>query len=208
MEAVLKLVIVYLLLLSPFDNLKLYAVLMLGITLTVTLIYRIWCKRKYSECAFTFYWDKTLLHSLFSYSGWNMIGAVAVVTKNHGVNILLNIFFGPIVNTARAVAFQIYGAITQFVNNLYISSRPQITKYYAQNETTSMWNLVFRSTKLAYFLFMTLSIPFFTEVEYILILWLGYIPEYTPLIMRLILIEFMLDSMTKQLVVVLQAANK
>jgi O-antigen/teichoic acid export membrane protein len=137
-----------------------------------------------------------------------MIGIVASIAKNQGINILLNIFYGPIVNAARSVSFQIYGVLTQFINNLYTSTRPQITKYYAQNETESMWKLVFESTKFSYYLFMILSMPFFFEVEYIIKLWLGYIPKYVPLITRLLLIGFMLEAMSNQLVGVLQAANK
>lgn len=207
-EALLKLLIVFLLTLFSFDKLKLYAILVFIVTLTVTFLYRIYCKRKYEECSFSFCWDKELMISLLSYSGWNTISLLANVAKNQGVNILLNIFFGPIVNTARAVAYQIYGALTQFVFNLFASSRPQIIKYYAQQEPEYMWKLVFESTKLAYYLFMILSIPFFFEIEYILTLWLGYIPEYTPLIARLMLVGFMVEILSVQLVGVLLAANK
>jgi O-antigen/teichoic acid export membrane protein len=207
-DVVLKLLIVYLLVLFSFDKLKLYAVLTFVVTTIVTFIYRTYCKRKFEECTYSFYWDKKMMSALFSYSGWNMIGAATNIFRTQGINIMLNVFYGPVVNAARAVSFQIYGALTQFITNLYSSTRPQITKYYAQNETELMWRLVFDSTKISYYLFMILSIPFFLEVEYIFTLWLGNIPEYAPLISRLILIGFMLEATSNQLVAVLQAANK
>jgi O-antigen/teichoic acid export membrane protein len=207
-DVVLKLLIVYLLVLFSFDKLKLYAVLIFAVTTIVTFIYRTYCKRKFEECTYSFYWDKKLMLSLFSYSGWNMIGASANIFRTQGINILLNVFYGPVVNAARAVSFQIYGALTQFITNLYSSTRPQITKYYAQNETELMWRLVFDSTKVSYYLFMILSIPFFLEVEYIFTLWLGNVPKYAPLITRLVLAEFMLAAMSNQLIGLLQAANR
>jgi O-antigen/teichoic acid export membrane protein len=207
-DAVLKLLIVYLLVLFAFDKLKLYAVLTFIVTTIITFIYRTYCKRKFEECAYSFYWDKKMMSALFSYSGWNMIGASANIFRKQGINILLNVFYGPVINVACAVSFQIYAALTQFTTNLYSSTRPQITKYYAQNETESMWRLVFDSTKISYYLFMILSIPFFLEVEYIFTLWLGNVPEYATLITRLVLAEFMLEAMSNMLVVALQAANK
>jgi O-antigen/teichoic acid export membrane protein len=207
-ESVLKLVIVFFIGYFLFDKLKLYSALIFFITSLITLIYYAYCKQRYKECSFRYYWDKKLIISIFSYSGWNMIGAIANIAKNQGINILLNIFYGPVVNAARAVSFQIYGALTQFVTNLYSATRPQITKYYAQDQMLYMWKLVFQSTKFSYYLFMILSIPIFFEIEYLLILWLDNIPSFTPLITRLVLIGFMIEAMSNQLVAVLQAANK
>lgn len=207
-DVVLKLLVVYLLVLFSFDKLKLYAILTFCVTTIVTLIYRMYCTRKFEECSFKFCWNRELVLSIFSYSSWNIIGSIANIAKSQGINILLNVFYGPIVNAARGVSYQIYSALRQMVVSIYSSTRPQITKYYAQDEINSMWKLVFDSTRFSYYLFMIISIPFFFEVEYILKLWLKTIPEYTPLITRLILVGFMLEILSNQLVGALQAANK
>jgi O-antigen/teichoic acid export membrane protein len=210
-EVILKLIVAYMLGQFLFDKLKLYAVLTFFTTLIITFIYYTYCKKRYKECSFNFYLDysdRKLIGSLILYSGWNIIGSIAMILKNQGINILLNIFYGPVVNTARAISSQIYGVLVQFVTNLYSSSKPQITKYYAQSDMESMWKLVFSSTKFSYFLFMIMSIPFFFEIEFILKLWLNNIPQYTPWITRLILIGFMLEALSNQLITTLQAANK
>jgi O-antigen/teichoic acid export membrane protein len=207
-DAIIKLIIVYLLGLFFVDKLKLYAVLSFIETGIISLIYIAYCRYKYRECRFHFCYDKNLLLSIFSYSNWNIIGSIANIIKNQGINILLNIFFGPLVNAARTISFQIYSALSLFITNIYTSTRPQITKYYAQKDITSTWKLVFDSTRVTYYLFMILSIPFFFEIDYILYLWLGSIPKYVPMITRLILIGFLIECSSSQLVCVLQAANK
>ena len=207
-DVVLKLLIVYFLVLFSFDTLKLYAVLTFAVTTVVTFIYRTYCKRKFEECKFSFYWDRQLLCSLFSYSGWNIIGVIAGIVKGQGINLLLNIFFGPLLNAAYAVANQVHSVLAQFVTNIYSATRPQITKYYAENDMKPMWNLVFDSTKFSYYLFLLILVPFLFEIEYILTLWLGQVPEHTPTIVRLVLCGFMIETVSGQLVAVLQAANK
>jgi O-antigen/teichoic acid export membrane protein len=118
-EAFLKLLIVYILVLFSYDKLKLYAILMFGVTTFITLIYRTYCKRQFQECSYNFYWEKPLFKELIGYSGWNLFGAIAGILNNQGINILLNIFFGPIVNAARAIAYQVNTAVNQFVTNFF-----------------------------------------------------------------------------------------
>jgi len=207
-DVVLKLLIVYLLVVFSYDKLKLYAVLTFVVTSIITLIYRTYCKWKFEECRFAIYWNKPLFKEIISYSGWNIIGAIASVLRHQGINILLNIFFNPIVNAAYAVARQIQAALLTITNNLYVATRPQITKYYAQEELELMWKLVFVSIKISYYLFIVLSIPLFFEVEYVLFLWLGKIPQYAPVIIRFILVVLSMEILSNQLIAVLQAANK
>ena len=106
-EAILKLTIVYLLIFMPYDKLKLYAVLMFVNTCIISLMYAVYCKKKYNESQIQLYWDNNLFKTLFSFSAWNLFGGIAAVLNNQGVNILLNIFFGPVVNAARGIAFKL-----------------------------------------------------------------------------------------------------
>ncbi len=207
-EVLLKLAIVYILVLFAVDKLKLYAVLMFLTACIVTFIYRTLCKRKYDECSFKFYWDRDLFNTLMSYSGWNLFGTTASVLNNHGINILLNIYFGPVVNAARAIAYQISGAVNQFVFNFTTAVNPQITKYYASGEKTQMLNLVFQSSKMAYFLLFILSMPILLETNYILTLWLKETPEYVILFTRLVIIIALIDALSYPLMTAAQATGK
>jgi O-antigen/teichoic acid export membrane protein len=207
-EVLLKLVIVYILVLFSFDKLKLYACLIFATTCIITFIYRTICKRKYQECNFQFYWNRELFNTLMSYSGWNLFGATAGILNNQGLNILLNMFFGPIVNAARAIAYQIIGAVNQFVFNFTTAVRPQITKCYAAGEQQQMMSLVFQSSKLSYFLLFILSMPVLLETNYILTIWLKEIPEYILLFARLVIISALIDSLSYPLMAAASATGK
>jgi O-antigen/teichoic acid export membrane protein len=207
-EVILKLVIVYFLVYFSFDKLKLYASLMFIVTCIITYIYRTICKRKYVECNFQFYWDKSLFNTLIRYSGWNLFGAVAGVFNNQGINILLNLFFGPIVNTARAIAYQVNASVNQFVLNFYTAVSPQITKYYATDEKEKMIKLVFQSSKLSYFLIFLISMPILLETKFIYAIWLKEIPQYVIIFTRLVIICTMIDSLSYPLMTAAQATGK
>jgi O-antigen/teichoic acid export membrane protein len=207
-EVILKLVIVYILIYLSHDKLKLYACLMFLVTCIITFIYRTVCKRKYDECRFRFYWDKGLFYSLMSYSCWNLFGAVAGILNNQGINILLNLFFGPIVNAARAIAFRVNDAVNQFVMNFLTAVRPQITKYYAAEEKEKMMKLVFQSSKFSYFLLFLLSMPVLLETNFIFKIWLEEAPQYVVLFTRLVIITAIIDSLSYPLMTAAQATGK
>ncbi len=207
-EVFLKLLIVYLLVLFPLDKLKLYAVLLFLSTALVSFIYYIYCVRKFEETRYKYYWDRNLFNTLISYSGWNLFGALSNVFNNQGINIVLNIFFGPILNTARGIAASINTAINQFVTNFHVAVKPQITKYYASHEREKMVNLVFFSSKISFFLLLLLSLPILFEANFILTLWLKNIPEYVILFARLIIINALIDSLTYAMQTAVQATGR
>ncbi len=207
-EVSLKLLIVYLLILFSFDKLKLYAVLMFAVTTIITFIYRTYSKRKFQECRYSFYWHNPLFLEIVGFSGWNLWGALASIIKNQGINILLNVFFNPIVNAARGIAYQVNGAIYQFVNNFTTAVNPQITKYYAAGEKKQMFNLVFRSSKFSYFLLFIISMPLLLETNFILSIWLKQVPEFTILFTRLVIINGLVDSISSSLITSALATGK
>jgi O-antigen/teichoic acid export membrane protein len=141
------------------------------------------------------------------YSGWNLFGAIAGVFNNQGINILLNLFFGPIVNAARAVSYQVSGIVSQFVLNFLSATRPQITKYYASNENDKMLKLVFQTSKFSFLLLFILSMPLFLEAEYIFKLWLNIVPDYVVVFFRLILLSLLIDSLSYPLMTAAQATG-
>lgn len=207
-EVTLKLIIVYLLVLFSFDKLKLYGCLIFATTAIVSFIYYTICRKKYEECRYQFYWDKGLFSTLMSYSGWNLFGATAGILNNQGINILLNVFFGPVVNAARGIAYQISSSVNQFAVNFFTAVNPQITKYYAANEKEQMMKLVYQSSKYAYYLLFMLTMPVLLETNFILTLWLKIVPEYVVLFTRLVIFSVLIDSLSNSLVTSALATGK
>lgn len=163
LEVVLKLAVVYLLLVIPVDRLTTYGLLILLSQIVIAVIYMLYCTRHFAEARYRVYWDGSLFRELVSYSGWNLFGSAAGVVKGQGLNILLNMFFTPAVNAARGIAYQVNAAITQFFTNFYTAVRPQITKYYAQGDMEEMTKLIFRSSKMSFYLIMLISMPVIIE---------------------------------------------
>ncbi len=207
-EVILKLVIVYLLVVFSLDKLILYSILTFTVTTIVTFIYRTYSIRNFKECKFSFYWDKNLYKEIMSYSGWNLFGALAGVLNGQGINIVLNIFFGPVVNAARGVAFQVGNAISRFVQNFMTAANPQITKYYATGEYRQMHKLVFQSSKFSYLLLLIISLPFLLETNYVLTIWLKVVPEYVIVFTRLIIITTLIESLSYSLTASAQATGR
>lgn len=207
-DSVLKLIIVYLLYLSPCDKLASYGFLHLVVVASIAVIYYLYCRSKFKECRYCFLFDKQLFKELLSYSGWNMFGSAASLVKGQGINVLLSMFFLPVVNAARGIAYQVNAVVTLFFTNFYTAVRPQITKYYAQGDMNNMLLLVFRSTKMACFLIAFVSLPIIIEAPFVLYLWLGTLPEYVVPFVRIIIIITMIDSMSNPLMTVAHATGK
>ena len=207
-EVTLKLAIVYILVVFSFDKLKLYAVLMFAVTAIVTSIYQIYCRKKFDECRFSFYWNKSLFKEIVSYSGWNLFGALAGIFSNQGISIVLNMFFGPVVNAAQAIATQVNNTINQFIINFSTAVNPQITKYYAAGEKEEMIKLVFQSSKFSYFLMFILSMPVLLETNFILSMWLKEVPDYVVIFTQLVIITALIDSLSQPLITSLLATGK
>lgn len=160
LEIILKLLIVYLLLVLPFDKLKVYAILVLLVGLLIRYIYTRYCYKHFEESNYIHRLDKSLLMEMLSFASWSFWGNLAAVLYTQGLNMMLNIFFGPIVNAARGIATQVQGVIQQFVGNFQMALNPQITKTYAAGELQQMHSLMFRSAR---FSFMLLFFSFFTN---------------------------------------------
>ena len=207
LEVVLKLAIVYLLLVIPADRLACYGLLVFLSQSIVTCTYILYCIKHFKESRYKFYWERTLFTELISYSGWNLFGSISSLVKGQGLNILLSMFFTPAVNAARGIAYQINAAITQFFTNFYTAVRPQITKYYAQGDMTEMTKLVFRSSKMSFYLILLVSMPIIIETPYIVNLWLGQLPEYVVPFTRLIIAISAIDSMATPLMTAAHATG-
>lgn len=194
-EVVCKLIIVYLLVISPFDKLIYYAILQCLIQIGIIFFYRAYCAKKYKECTILIYKDKKLYREMFGYAGADLIGAISCLAQGQGLNLLLNVFFGPVVNAARAIAYQVQGAVTQFSNNFMTAVRPQIIKSYAEGQIEEMMKLVNNSSCFSFYLMWIISLPIMLETDYILSLWLGEYPEHTVVFLNLILVLCLIQTL-------------
>lgn len=160
------------------DKLFYYALMLMINSVCSILIYRIYAIRHYPECRMRWIKDKSIYKKISSYSFWDMLGCLSQVCQGEGINILLNIFFSPIVNTARAIAYQVLSGVTVFVGSFTTASRPRVIKYCAEGNYDDMYRLTFITSKISYFLVLILALPVIFEIKYILNLWLGNVVPY------------------------------
>ena len=199
-EVILKLVVAYLLIVAPLDKLWLYALSMVAVSLIVRSVYAVYSKRHFEECRFVWGFDKRLLSRMFAFSGWAFLGNGSFVLKEHGVNLLLNMFCGPTVNAARGITSQLTGAVTLFVGNFMQAVNPQITKYYSSGNLQEMRHLIFKSSRFSFYLMLIFAIPLMKSIDYALGLWLVSVPEHTALFIQLLMIFCLMDSLAQPLI--------
>lgn len=193
-DVVMKLVIVYLLLVVHTDKLQMYALFYFIVSLCTSLFYLLYCLRNYSECSFHLRIDMKLYKDMFNYIGWNAIGALAFTLNGQGITILLNLFFGTIINAARGVAGSLSNIVSQFVFNFQTAMRPQIVKSYASGDVKEMERLVIYCAKYSSYLCMLFGIPLFIESDTVLHLWLGKVPPHASVFCKISIIQIMLQG--------------
>lgn len=199
LEAVLKLGAVLLLFVVGFDRLIVYAVLLVIVATVIRLIYGVYCDRHFDECKYHFSLNKPLIKEMTSLAGWNMLGSSGAILNSHGINLLMNLFFGVTVNAARGLAVQVNSAVTQFVNSFTTAVNPQITKSYAKEEKDYMFKLVAMSSKYSFYLMLMLVAPIIVEAPFLLKLWLKTVPDYTVLFVRLTLVASLISTLSSPL---------
>jgi O-antigen/teichoic acid export membrane protein len=211
LEVIFKLAIVFVLIYIPIDKLKLYAVLLFAVQVLISASYIFYSSMKFPECKIKYYWNKTMFKEVFSFAGWSVFGALAMTIRSQGINLLLNFFFGVIVNAARGLAFKVYAALNSFIHNFFTAVRPQIIKSYSVDNKDSsgeMMKLVFQSSKFCYYLILVLSIPILIETEAILGVWLTEVPEYTVIFTQLVVINAIIESLANPFIASIQATGK
>ena len=177
LDAILKLVICYAIYISPIDKLITYAILGVCVSIITTSIYWIYCLRKFEETSLSFTFDKILFKEMWGFAGWNLFSQTAWILNTQGINMLMNIFFGVVVNAARGVAVQVNGIIQNFVNNFMMALNPQITKSYAAGDKETAFRLACRGCRFSFYIMYFLALPIMIESHQILELWLGTPPE-------------------------------
>lgn len=195
-EVTLKLIIVFALVYFIFDKLILYSILTFGVSVLIYLIFRIYCRNKFSSCRYHYMKDNKLTKKLLSFSGWSMIGNVAVVGSNQGLSMIMNMFLGVTINAAMGVANQVNTAVYGFVSNFQMAFNPQIVKTYASESFDAHKNLIYQTSKLSYFLLLIIAVPILFNTKYILTVWLKVVPSYSAVFTQLIILLSLLDALS------------
>lgn len=208
LEASLKLIVCYMLYITPFDKLITYALLILIVTFSLQMLYRVYCIKHFEECHFKRKFDKEILNPILSFSGWDLFGNFSVMARNHGVNMIMNMFLGPVINSAVGFSNTIGTSVLGFSNNFLSAIRPPIVKAYSLGEYGKMESLMIDASKFSFSLLLLLSAPFIFESSTIIELWLKTPPPYTDVFCKLELTLSVLSSMFLPLVFALHASGK
>lgn len=207
-EVFANLGIVFLIRIGNFYRLALYAVALLLVKVSVIMVYRIYCKRNFIEASMKKVFDKTLIKQIFAFTGWNLWGGMAGTLMGQGVNVLLNLFFGPAINAARGLAVQVQSAVHMFATNFQTAMNPQIMKTYASGEINAMHLLVFRSAKFTFMLLLCIMLPLAVEIDTVLEIWLKEVPAYTNIFVCLMFVICMIDSVSNPFMTAAAATGK
>lgn len=199
-NSILKLLIVYLLVVTDSNKLILYGALTLCVSVFMAMCYRIYCIKKLQGCRFSFVWDRSLLKPMLSFSGWDLYGNLSVMVRAEGISMLMNMFFGVVANTACGIATQVQGAVGAFSNNIIAAIRPQIIKSYASADYKYMMQLIYSGCRIVFVLILLLSMPILIETHFILNIWLGQVPRYTEWMCRLTLMFIFVSNLSYILV--------
>ena len=193
LEAFLKLIVAFLVKLAFFDSLKFYALALLLASCIVGVIYIMYASKRFTESKIKVGFNKKVFQEMFSFAGWNFVSALSGVLQTQGINIILNLFFGPAVNAARGLAVQIENAVNQLGNSIATSINPQIIKTYASQKLEEMHILLCRGTKFIYFLLLILSLPIFFKADFFISVWLVEVPSHTSNFLKILLLGILVD---------------
>lgn len=200
-DVVLKLLICYAVVYSPWDHLLVYGLLLFLTQVVNQLIFIVYCHAKFEECRLSLCWDKLLSKEMISFAGWNMAGNLGFICYTQGLNLLINVFFGPSVNAARGIAVRIQGIVNQFSSNFQQAINPQITKSYAKGNLEYMRQLISVNTRYSFYLLYLLSLPILIESDTILQWWLVEVPENTTIFLRIMLVTSYVEAASNPIII-------
>ena len=209
-DVFVKLGCIFMIPLFDADYLILYGIIMTLIALISLLAYIIYAKSKFKEIHIKPIFYKSLFKDMLSFSGWNMFGTLGHMFKDLGVNLILNFFFGPIVNAARGVANQVNSGLQSFVSNITVPVRPQLIQSYSQGNINRSLNLTYTMSKLSCFVLLLMAVPIMLEIDYILHIWLGdkNIPAHTASFVIIIVLNSFLNNLNSAISGLVHASGK
>ena len=193
-DVLLRFGVACLLYIVNIDKLIVYGLAMSIVAAVDYSMYFLYCKKNFAECRFSFSKDKHLYKSMLAFSGWNIFSSISMVVNGHMVGIILNIFYGPVVNAARGISNQVNGAISGLVSNFQVAVNPRIIQSYASNEKDVFYRLVNKSAKMSFFLLLVLVVPIWINIDVILKVWLGVVPQYAEKFCRIVFITSLINT--------------
>lgn len=209
-DVFLKLGIVYLLLvIKSVPHLVVYGILTLFVNILIVIIYKLYCNKKYpnvTKLKLTI--ESNILKSMASFSGWSLLGAFSVMTANQGVNMVLNMFYGVVINATMGITNQVGNAVNQFIGNFQTAFNPQIVKSYASKDESRFTFLILNCCRISYNLIILIAIPLIFNIEPILMFWLGTVPEYLPIFCQLTLLYMIIDAISASINMGIYASGK
>lgn len=208
-DAVIKLAVAFLIsTVGSYDVLVGYGVLLFVGSIIHSFSNFMIVRIKYPNSRFKWYFDKTVFKNICAFSGWSFFGVFVWMTSDAFVTLLLNSFFGPIVNAARAIAMQVMNGVTSFTFNFLTAARPQIVKCWASDNKLGAWMLFKRVSKIGYFLAFVFILPLCFELPLVLSVWLGEVPGYTLIFTRLVLVTAVINSFSHPAAYLMQAIGQ
>ena len=210
LDVILRLLAVLFIAYSPwaFDRMIVYSLLLVAVMVLLQFFYFHYCWTNFEECRSWMTFDKKYWKEISSFAGWNFVGSTACIAKDQGVNILLNMFYAPIVNAARGISITVSAVVSSFASNFMTALNPQITKSYASGDYGYVFNLVERGTRFSFYILFILSLPILFETEFVLTIWLKEYPDHTINFVRLVLILSLMDSLSNTLITLQAATGK
>lgn len=208
LEIAFKIIILFLIVHIHYDKLILYAGLLFCSSFIIRMIYRIYCRKKFEESKYAFFYDKAYFKTLVSFMGWNLFGYIASLARGQGNNLLLNSFFGVTINASYGISQQLQGVISSFASNFQVAVNPQIVKSYANNEKERTRFLIKQSSKFSYFLMFVILIPIIFNLEFILKTWIKIIPPYTISFIKISIVGILLDTISNPMMTGARAYGK
>lgn len=207
-EICLKLGFTVVLLLLKSNVLIIYAGFMFLLSVGIRVSYNIYVRHKFRHIKLSFCKDIPLIKEMASFAGWSFLGTASYVSINQAIPIILNLFFGVVVNAAMGLANQISGTVNQFVSSFQTAFKPQIVKLYAKGEVSKMLSLLYQASKLSFFLMLVIISPAFPVLGDLLRIWLPTVPEYTLIFCKLVLIYCLIDTLTIPIWTAIEATGK
>lgn len=200
-EVFVKLIIAFLITHIDSDKLIVYSILMTITQFSVWLIYKMYRGKYFSDIKFLGAFSKDKIKQFLSFISWNMFASIAIMLMSQGTNLILNVFFGPVINAARSLAQQVQSALTQLYINFQMAINPQITKSYAQNNLQQMHLFMFASVKVAFVIMSSIALPFLFVCDYVLGIWLDIVPEYTSTFIKIGLLINVIDAISNPFII-------
>ena len=194
LEVLLKLAVVFLLVLDGGDKLIRYGVLTFLVTVIITFVFIFYCQTRFEECVFRLRYNRKDSTEILGFAGWQFVSSMGDVALDQGINIVLNLFFGPVINAARGLAYSVKSQVAAFVGNFQVAATPQITMLYAAGEKQAMQRLMLQTSKVSFILMIVITLPAFIGADWMLDFWLDEVPEYTALFVRLMMVNILIDS--------------